>query len=88
LNAETKVFYQPEIKNEADFLVSAIEKNTGLKLQIAEGKSSGGNSIELKIDEIKVNGISKEAYQLKVVQRKEFKLRVPMLPGFFMEYNH
>jgi hexosaminidase len=83
LNAETKVFYQPELKNEADFLVSAIEKNTGLKLQIAEGKSSGGNSIELKTAEIKVNGIVKEAYQLKVSLKEGIRISGSDAAGVF-----
>jgi hexosaminidase len=83
LNAETKVFYQPEIKNEADFLVSAIESNTGLKLQIAEGISSGGNSIELKIDEIKVNGIANEAYQLKVSSKEGIQITGSDAAGVF-----
>jgi hexosaminidase len=83
LNAETKVFYQPEIKNEADFLVSAIEKNTGLKLQIAEGKSSGGNSIELKTAKIKVNGIAKEAYQVKVSSKEGIQIAGSDATGIF-----
>jgi len=66
LNAETRIYYQPDLKNEADYLVSSIENTTGLKLQIEEGKSSGGSSIELKTSEIEVNGIANEAYQLKV----------------------
>ncbi|MDO8951477.1 MAG: glycoside hydrolase family 20 zincin-like fold domain-containing protein, partial [Draconibacterium sp.] len=83
LNAETQVFYQAEFKNEADFLVSAIESNTGLKLQIKEGKSSGGNLIELKTAEINVNGITKEAYQLKVSSKEGIRISGSDAAGVF-----
>jgi hexosaminidase len=83
LNAETQVFYQPEIKNEVDFLVLAIEKSTGLKLQINEGKSSGGNSIELKTAEIKVNEIAKEAYQLKISSKEGIQISGSGAAGVF-----
>ena len=83
LNAETNLFYYPELKSEADFLVSVIESKTGLKLQINEGKSSGGNSIELKTAEIRVNGIAKEAYQLKVSSNEGIQIAGSDAAGVF-----
>ena len=83
LNAETRIYYEADFKNEADYLVSAIESNIGLKLQIAEGESSGGNSIELKTAEIKVNGISKEAYQLKISSKEGIQISGSDAAGVF-----
>jgi hexosaminidase len=83
LNAETKVFYQPELKNEANYLISSIEISTGLKLQFEEGKSSGDNSIALETSEIKVNGIAKEAYQLKVSLKDGIRISGSDAAGVF-----
>ncbi len=70
LDKNATVYYSNNLKKEAEYLASSMEKYLGTKLKIKEGNGTEGNSITLKTAPLKVNGVSEEAYSLNVAEGK------------------
>jgi hexosaminidase len=66
LSSTDHIYYQADCKDEAAYLSSALEKLTGVRIEIGEGNKAGTNAIVLKTGKIDVKGINKEAYYLKI----------------------
>jgi hexosaminidase len=70
LGAQTQVFYQEGLENEAKFLIQKLREITGTDFPIRAGLPTGGSAeapaIVLKTDKVNVNGISEEAYKLGI----------------------
>ncbi len=64
--ATDHIYYQAGCREEAEYLSSALEKLTGVRIDISEGEKPGVHAIVLKTDQINVKGIDKEAYILKI----------------------
>ena len=66
VNETTVIYYSQDVKGEAEYLVAVIQALFGGRLSAREGLGSEKNAIILKTGDIRVNGISKEAYRLQV----------------------
>lgn len=70
LNSSTTVFYDEALENEATYLIDRIKSSFSLTVKKQTGKSLNGNSISLRMKNIKVNGMQQEAYILNVEPAK------------------
>ena len=72
LDEKVEIVYQTGLKNEADFLTNFVRQQFGLSLPAKESAFPKGatNVIILKTDSVSVNGISQEAYHLKIHPQK------------------
>jgi hexosaminidase len=66
LSATDQIYYQADCKDEAEYLASALEKHTGVRITISEGDKTGINAITLKTQNINIKDIDREAYILKI----------------------
>lgn len=66
LSATDHIYYEADCKNEAAYLSGSLEKLTGVRIEMREGKKSENHSIFLKTDKLEVKGIEKEAYELSI----------------------
>lgn len=67
INNNTVIRYEKGLDNEANFLTTTLEKQTGIKLQQQEGiDEKNNNCISLKLSGIADNDAAKEGYQLSV----------------------
>ncbi len=70
LNEGTSVYYSKGLENEAAYVAGFAQSLTGNKLTLVEGAEEGPNRIVLKTSSLKVNGVSQEAYNLKIDEKK------------------
>jgi hexosaminidase len=68
LNEQTVIYYEKGLENEAEYLVSTIERLFGVSLSMVEEEGQGPHAIVLETAPIQVNGVNKEAYQLTLTQ--------------------
>jgi hexosaminidase len=66
LNERTEIYFEKGLENEADYLVSTINRIFGVRLPKKEGKGQGAHSISLGLASLQVNGVSREAYLLTI----------------------
>jgi hexosaminidase len=66
LDQQFRIFYEDGLLNEAAYLQSFLQKETGLQLVAVKGNESGANRILLKTGQVKVNGTGREAYNLEI----------------------
>lgn len=66
LNDALEIFYQPELKNEAEYLAQSLKDVTGKQFKISEKTSSSGKAIKLMTGKVNVPGMDREAYLLKI----------------------
>ena len=68
LDEKVEIVYQTGLKNEVDFLTGFLQQQFGAALPATESASPKGaaNVITLKIGNVSVNGITKEAYHLEL----------------------
>ncbi|MDZ7605738.1 MAG: glycoside hydrolase family 20 zincin-like fold domain-containing protein [Cyclobacteriaceae bacterium] len=87
LGESTVINFSAGLENEANYLVSTVEKLFGVRLQAVEGNSPATNSINLAIAPLSVNGVSSEAYHLTVAEGKGVKIRGSDAAGVFTAYK-
>ncbi|HEX5171202.1 MAG TPA: family 20 glycosylhydrolase [Cyclobacteriaceae bacterium] len=68
INAQTKIFCQAGLENEATYLTASLKEVMGKEIEITKEKPSA-NFIQLQKNDVRVNGISREAYQLNVTNQ-------------------
>lgn len=68
LEKDWKIFYSPELANEADFLQKKLAELTGTSLSVEEGQGSG-EGIFLRSGALEVAGKSREAYTLDIDEK-------------------
>ena len=66
ISQSTVVRCSRELEIEADYLVATVAKFLGIMLARKEGTGNGSHSIVLKTSDLRVNGISQEAYHLEI----------------------
>lgn len=66
LNSQWPIYYAKELQKEATFLNNRLQTLTGTSFPLKEAATASSKGILLKIAPVSVNGISKEAYQLRV----------------------
>ena len=64
LTSSTSILYSPELKLQAELLLSALSPATGWDLPVSQGNKAKGNTIFLKLD--KSSDIQPEGYKLSV----------------------
>ncbi len=67
ISNEMTIGYQKGLENEAGFLAGKLKELTGAEFQTVAG-TSGDAPIKLLLGEVKVNGITGEAYKLSVLE--------------------
>lgn len=70
ISGSTIICFSKGLQMEADYLATAIEEISGIKLAKKEGAGKGPNSIILKTAAILVNGSGEEAYRLNISQKE------------------
>ncbi|MFN8254470.1 MAG: family 20 glycosylhydrolase [Bacteroidales bacterium] len=83
LNESVAVYYAKGLENEAAFVSGFAQSLTGNKLPVYEGTEEGPNHIVLKTGAIKVNGVSAEAYNLKIDKKKGIAITGSDAAGVF-----
>jgi len=68
LNEQTVIYYEKGLENEAEYLVLTIERLSGTRLLMVEGKGQGPHAIILETTPLRVNGVSEEAYRLTLTK--------------------
>ncbi len=68
VSENTVIYYAKELAGEAEYLATVIEKLFGGRLLTKEGLVGNAGDIVLKTAAIQVNGISREAYHLQIIQ--------------------
>ncbi len=78
-----KIVYEKDLVNEASYLQSVLSKVLNTKIQISVGNSAGKGDILLKLSTPKINGVEKEAYQLKVLEQNGITIEGSDAAGVF-----
>ncbi len=83
LNEETVVHYAKGLENEANYLVSTVEKLFKTQLSTKEGSPTSVNAINLTVAPLTVNGVSSEAYKLSIAEGKGVQITGSDAAGVF-----
>ncbi len=68
LSSRTTIYHTPDLANEAQLLAEKLKTITGSSFTLATEKPTT-NAISLTLGQVQVNGVGKEAYQLRVDEK-------------------